>query len=72
MRISFVVPIAAPPAVKLKRYGSIGDPPSTLKTDVANGRNSTAASAILLGGLGAAIAHLRIFLTKQKHRKLGV
>ena len=67
--ISFAVLAAAPLVVKLKPSGSIGALPFMLKTDIANGRNFTAVSAALLGGLGVVIDRLQIFLAKQRREE---
>ena len=69
MLMSFAVPAAALPVVKLKRFGSIGDPPSTPKTGGASGRSSIAVSAALSGGPGVAIDRPQIFLQSQNLEK---
>ena len=59
----------APLAVRLRQFGSIGDPPFTPRTGVANGRSFTAVSAVLYGGPGVAIGRHRIYLKRQNLEK---
>ena len=54
--LSFPAPNVAQAVRRRYEFGSIGDRQSTLKPTVANGKNFTSASVVVLGGPGVAIA----------------